>query len=484
MSTVIPDLFDRIVDANGAPVAGAKMYWYLAGTSTPTTVYQDSATTVPHAQPIVADTGGLLPVIYAKDGSYKVVLQDSLGNTLYTLDNYSIVTAGGGGTLVSAPVVLKTANYVVQSTDRNNVFTVDASGAAGQNVVITADSATLTNGFPFAVIDIGTAGTVTIVGVGAQTVNGLPSFTLTAQNQAIQLVSSGAAGWVISGSTAGSFINAVTFLAGAQFNSSVAFKEQTLVITSNIAAWDMSAGPDAYVTAALAFTMALPTKIPTGGRGHLRMNNSTAAPFIVTFNGVFAALYGGLPVNLLPGTTYYDWEENGGVVYISYRPAGAPVLLNTLTASNVASLSDTTSFTSAYRYYEIVLENVVPATNNVFLQFRPQVSGTFQSTVSAANLESNSVSAVAFLGASGEISRNIANTAGGGVSGKILIENPASASVTKIVNSEMGCLSGGFAGKNSASLIYSGSTAAMTGFQLIMSAGNISTGTVRIYGSN
>ena len=43
--------------------------------------------------------------------------------------------------------------------------------------------------------------------------------------------------------------------------------------------------------------------------------------------------------------------------------SGTIVLLNTLTASSSASLSDTTSLTSAYRAYMLVLENLRPATN-------------------------------------------------------------------------------------------------------------------------
>ena len=43
--------------------------------------------------------------------------------------------------------------------------------------------------------------------------------------------------------------------------------------------------------------------------------------------------------------------------------SGTPVLLNTLTANNSASLADTTSFTSAYDDYEIVFDNLLPASN-------------------------------------------------------------------------------------------------------------------------
>jgi hypothetical protein len=56
------------------------------------------------------------------------------------------------------------------------------------------------------------------------------------------------------------------------------------------------------------------------------------------------------------------------------------VLLNTLTASSSASLSDTTSFTSAYSAYLLVMENLIPATNAVSLELQLQAAGVFQTT--------------------------------------------------------------------------------------------------------
>lgn len=56
------------VDSNGVPRAGAKLYVYAAGTSTPVTVFQDAELTVLHASPIIANTDGLFPPIYT-DGT-------------------------------------------------------------------------------------------------------------------------------------------------------------------------------------------------------------------------------------------------------------------------------------------------------------------------------------------------------------------------------------------------------------------------------
>jgi hypothetical protein len=66
------------VDGAGQPYALAQAYVYQAGTTTPTTVYHDSALTVPHANPIIADANGLFPVAWASTLSptaYRVVIK-------------------------------------------------------------------------------------------------------------------------------------------------------------------------------------------------------------------------------------------------------------------------------------------------------------------------------------------------------------------------------------------------------------------------
>ena len=46
------------INAGGVPYSGAKYQFYLTGTSTPASVYTDSALTVAHANPVVADANG------------------------------------------------------------------------------------------------------------------------------------------------------------------------------------------------------------------------------------------------------------------------------------------------------------------------------------------------------------------------------------------------------------------------------------------
>lgn len=52
------------VNGAGRPYPGALLYFYLAGTNTPSTVYANASLTVPHAQPVEADDDGVFPAIW------------------------------------------------------------------------------------------------------------------------------------------------------------------------------------------------------------------------------------------------------------------------------------------------------------------------------------------------------------------------------------------------------------------------------------
>lgn len=83
-------------DANGAPVSGAKAYFYLAGTSTPAPVYTDVGLLVAHQVPVVANGFGRFPEIFLSPGaSYKLDMTTPAGVSLsgYPADYISAVPA-------------------------------------------------------------------------------------------------------------------------------------------------------------------------------------------------------------------------------------------------------------------------------------------------------------------------------------------------------------------------------------------------------
>jgi hypothetical protein len=93
-----------LLDAGGIIIPGGTVNFYNAGTTTPQAVYSDSGLTTPISQPVTADSAGRLPAIYLTTGSFKIVVKDAGGNTLYTQDNCdSGLPASTGAAVASLP---------------------------------------------------------------------------------------------------------------------------------------------------------------------------------------------------------------------------------------------------------------------------------------------------------------------------------------------------------------------------------------------
>lgn len=89
--TLTPTPYQTTFDSNGDPVSGAKIYTYLAGTTTPAPTYTDVGLTVANANPIIADSSGRWVAFLSPGASYKFIVKDSADVTIRTQDNISTV---------------------------------------------------------------------------------------------------------------------------------------------------------------------------------------------------------------------------------------------------------------------------------------------------------------------------------------------------------------------------------------------------------
>lgn len=217
----------RITDANGLPVSGGKLYVFEAGTSNPRDVYTDSALTIAHAHPIVADAGGLLPDIWSAEDDLKLRVTDASDVTIWEIDDYSTggTGSGSGGDVTRTPLS-KTANYTVQAADENSIIVMDASGIGGLQGDVTADAATLGAGFVIGVKNIGATGNTLFQGTGAQTVDGASNRLLTTQFEFMDLVSRGAAGWFVLASQGASDVSVTVQQADASSDGNLNFENE------------------------------------------------------------------------------------------------------------------------------------------------------------------------------------------------------------------------------------------------------------------
>ena len=147
-------------NSSGAALGGALLYTYEVGTTTNKSTYTTSALSVAHANPVVADSAGRFAAIYL-DGSYKFVLKDSAGATIWTEDN---VTGIGAGSMFSDTVAITSTTSIDSTHDKTHLR---ITGTTTLNLLL---AATATEGYSLSLQNDGT-GLVTIDPNGSEQVN-------------------------------------------------------------------------------------------------------------------------------------------------------------------------------------------------------------------------------------------------------------------------------------------------------------------------
>lgn len=190
---------------------------------------------------------------------------------------------------------------------------------------------------------------------------------------------------------------------------------------------------------------------------------------------------GTLPVGRINGGTANQFVQGDGTFQTQGRK-----LLNTLTASNSATLSDITSLTASFTEYEIVFENVLPATNNTTLELQVHTGGSFPAT---SYLATHAVFTSATVLATSTTFIQISQAAflqnsGSGFSGQIRVYVPSGVAAPKMWRGAGSHHNGTFIAICDFAGYWNGGNGAVDGFQLLMAAGNITSGVVKIYGLN
>ncbi|MCC6775631.1 MAG: hypothetical protein IT537_03185 [Hyphomicrobiales bacterium] len=225
------------------------------------------------------------------------------------------------------------------------------------------------------------------------------------------------------------------------------------------------------------------------------------ADFALSPNGTINLIYDGTAsrwrtansVSSIAGTGTVTSVTCGTVVIVTNGTCNnGRVLLRTITGGGT-DYNDTTNITATYAHYQIELESILPATNTVGLKLEVHSGGSYQTTTYLnATLTQNSSGA--FVNAATDsvnITRSnsnpdVSNTASnGGVNGILDIYTPTGTTGMKFWRGQMSYYSTITSGFTTSTVGGAwNNTAALDGFRILFTSGNITSGTVRIYGVN
>jgi hypothetical protein len=166
MATAAANPLLRFEDSNGDPLAGGTLEFYESGSSTPKTAYGDSSESTSFTTKTLDSRGEA--VVYFGSGNYKLVVKDSGGSTIKTLDpvigavtsvtQEQWVVSGDTPTYVSATSFTvpgdKTADYHTNRAFKATVtagtvyghYTGSSYSAPNTTVTVKNDSGTLDSG--------------------------------------------------------------------------------------------------------------------------------------------------------------------------------------------------------------------------------------------------------------------------------------------------------------------------------------------------
>lgn len=150
---LLPNGKQAFTDANSRPLAGGKVFFYVANTLTPKDTYQDSAQTILNTNPVVLDARGEATIIGT--GAYRQILKDASDVTIWdkTLPdimapvNDALATFyAGAAVTVGSIAALKALDHLVYKNAFVTGYNVKGDGGGGMYYYDAADTTSPDNG--------------------------------------------------------------------------------------------------------------------------------------------------------------------------------------------------------------------------------------------------------------------------------------------------------------------------------------------------
>lgn len=185
------------------------------------------------------------------------------------------------------------------------------------------------------------------------------------------------------------------------------------------------------------------------------------------------------------GTNFLQENSSGSPSWgTPTPPTQAFVLLNTLTASSSATLSDTSSLTGSYSNYLITFQNLIcSVATSTQLELQVHSGGNFQATTYGGGTARINGAGAGFTAASTFIQLSETNTnmsTSPGISGTLTISIPSQTASPKVWNGNLSDTA--TPGVSIVGAWWNGGNGAVDGFRVQFGTGNITSGVIEIYG--
>lgn len=269
----IPFVKSFWTDNNGQPLAGGLVFSYLAGSSTPTSTFTDSTMSTANPNPVVLDSAGRANIWLNPAVSYKIVLQNSLGVTQWSVDGvYSLVQNSGPWGTSGNNIYNTNSGFVgVGCGPSTTLSKLDVCGSSsGSNYLVRIDDSASSPGINL----FGNGGTL----LGSIAADASVSFRVRDSGNSTQLVIS-PNGDIIQNSASGGSTHLVIANGVSQSGHLVSFDDSSL---AELAFIDLSG------------EFAAPLFNSTGNSGGFTFQNSNSTFLVdntgdVTFSGLLQA---------------------------------------------------------------------------------------------------------------------------------------------------------------------------------------------------
>lgn len=435
---------------------------------------------------VASSTTGQLKLTGATSGVVTITPQSIAGTITFTLPNAS----GTPAISVPSPLSLSATTGAISwaGLTSGGILYASSTTAIASSALLTANQIILGGGAGTAPAALGSLGTTTTLLHG--NAGGAPTFgsvvsadlnitTTSCTNQFVTAISAGGVGTCTTDTLASAQHanqGTTTTVLHGNAGGNPSFASVALADMATIAANTVLSNWTAGATVPTANTW--PACAADGVHALTYTNGSGVLCTVLTTGGagtVTSVTQGsGMSFSTTPCTTTCTVSVG----------SGNKVLLATLTASNSATLADTTSLTSTYNRYEIVFSQIIPATNNVSCRLRYNVGGVqtsgYKSTLlfgQGAATGSNTSTTFILCASSSEGLTN----ADPGLDAVCSINNPSGAVKSKTICT-IGHTGNSDPTISATSVGWYDTNGAVTGIELSMSSGNITSGTVRIYG--